>query len=249
MEEKVSIIMPAYNCEKYIGKTIESVRNQTYKNWELLIVDDCSTDATPDVIKKYCSIDSRIVYFSNDNNSGAAVSRNKAVEAAQGRYIAFLDSDDLWLNEKIKKQISFMTDNDCAFTCTAYEKNYEENKSLNKKIRAKKKTDYHALLRRCPGNSTVMYDASRIGKFTIPNIRKRNDYVMWLQVIKKACYLYGIDEVLTQCEMHIDSLSSKKSSLVKYHWVVYRKIEKLSVLYSIYLIAYWIIATVLKLRK
>ncbi|MGB4386964.1 MAG: glycosyltransferase family 2 protein, partial [Caldicoprobacterales bacterium] len=121
MEGLVSIITPAYNCEKYIGETIESVLKQSYENWELIIVDDCSTDNTKSVVEEYIKRDKRIKYYSLDVNSGAAVARTKAMELASGEYIAFLDSDDLWMPNKLEKQISFMKANNYNFTCTSYE--------------------------------------------------------------------------------------------------------------------------------
>lgn len=248
-EELVSIIMPAYNCEKLIGKSIDSVLMQSYTNWELITVDDCSTDGTAEVIKKYAAEDGRIRYFKNDKNSGAAVTRNNALEYAAGRYIAFLDSDDLWRSDKLEKQVEFMRKNGYSFTCTAYDKIDESGNSLNYFITADKKADYHRLLKKCPGNSTVMYDASVLGKHTIPNIRKRNDYVMWLKIIKKAGYIYGMDEILGSHRICAGSLSSSKKTLIKYHWYVYRKIEKLSFLYSSYLVIYWILKSVLKFQK
>ena len=248
-EELVSIIMPAYNCEKFIEQTINSVLNQSHANWELIIVDDCSTDDSAKIIKKYAVQDKRIRYFKNNRNSGAAVSRNKAIEQATGRFFAFLDSDDLWREDKLKKQIEFMQINNYAFTCTTYDKIDENNISLNRVINADEKSNYHRLLKKCPGNSTVMYDVSVLGKHFIPNIKKRNDYVMWLQIIKKAKYIYGMQEVLGSHRICKVSLSANKKSLIKYHWYVYRKIERLSFSYSAYLIIYWVLKSLLKFQK
>jgi len=245
-EELVSIIMPAYNCEGFIGVALESVLSQTYKNWEVIVVDDCSTDNTPKVVKSYT--DPRIKYYKLDTNSGAAVARNKAVDIADGRYIAFLDSDDLWFPEKLKKQIHFMKNNNFNFTCTSYTKINEKGEYLNRTIETQLKRDYMGVLKTCPGNSTVIYDAVNLGKFTIPNIKKRNDYVMWLQIIKKEKYLMGIQEALGSHRIRSEGISNNKSSLVIYHWKVYRQIEKLSLIRSLYLIFYWVIVTALKMR-
>jgi len=242
----VSIIMPAYNCGRYIEEAIESVINQTYKSWELIIVDDFSTDDTAKIVKEYELKDDRIRYFKNEKNSGAAISRNNAIKQASGRFFAFLDSDDLWRADKLEKQIKFMTENKYVFTCTAYDKIDENSVSLNCSISADEKSDYHGLLKRCPGNSTVIYDSAAVGKHFIPDIKKRNDYVMWLQIIKKAGHIYGLQEVLGSHRVCSGSLSSNKKSLVKYHWYVYRKIEKLSFAYSIYLIFYWVFRAVLR---
>ena len=247
-EELVSIIMPAYNCGDFIGITLDSVINQSYKNWEVIVVDDCSTDNTADVVQEYIKNDNRIKYHKLEKNSGAAVARNKAVDLAAGKYMAFLDSDDVWFPEKLTKQIGFMEENDYGFTCTSYTKIDEQGEYLNRTIIAQPRRDYDGVLKTCPGNSTVIYNAEKLGKFKIPDIKKRNDYVMWLQVIKKEKYLYGIEEPLGSHRIRTEGISSNKKSLVGYHWKVYREIENLSLLKSSYLIVYWILATVFKLR-
>ena len=247
-EGLVSIIMPAYNCEAFIGEALDSVIRQTYKNWEIIVVDDCSTDRTGDIVQAYIERDPRIKYDKLEINSGAAVARNKAVEIASGTYIAFLDSDDIWFPEKLSRQIRFMQNNDYDFTCTSYTKIDEKGNDLKRTIVAESKRDYDGVLKTCPGNSTVIYNAERLGKFQISNIKKRNDYVMWLQVIKKAKYLFGMKEPLGSHRIRTEGISSKKTSLVGYHWKVYREIEKLSLMKSIYLIIYWVVATVFKLR-
>ena len=240
--------MPTYNCGNFIGETIDSVIAQIYENWELIIVDDCSTDNTEEIVNVYRKKDSRIKYKKLATNSGAAVARNRGIELADGKYIAFLDSDDLWQPKKLDTQIKFMNNNAYHITCTSYNKIDEEGNSLNKIISAKAKSNYDGILKTCPGNSTVIYDAEVLGKFKISDIKKRNDYVMWLQVIKQAKFLYGIEECLGSHRIRKNAISSNKISLIKYHWTVYRKIENLSVVKSVYLILYWIIATVFKLR-
>lgn len=247
-EDLVSIIMPSYNCEDFIGFTLDSVIKQTYQNWEVIIVDDCSTDNTVEVVNSYILKDSRIKCYKLDRNSGAALARNKAIEFANGKYLAFLDSDDLWFPEKLSVQISFMKKNNYSFTCTSYTKVDEHGRYLNRTIKARKKSNYNDILKRNPGNSTVIYNASDLGKCMIPNIKKRNDYVMWLQIVKKAKNLYGIDKPLGSHRIRKGSLSRNKMSLVGYHWKVYREIEKLSIIRSSYLVFYWIIFTVFKLR-
>jgi len=248
MEPLVSVIMPAYNCADFIGTTLDSVIAQTYQNWEILVVDDCSTDHTEEVIRSYVEHYPGIRYYKLDENYGPAVARNKAVEMADGKYLAFLDSDDIWLPQKLEKQIRFMREKGCTFTCTGYNKIDEQGKPMGRVIGARSVSNYEDILKRNPGNSTVMYDAEVLGKALIPDIRKRNDYVMWLQVIKKAKYLYGIQETLGSHRIRTGSLSRNKASLVYYHWKVYRDIEGLSLAKSIYLVFYWIFATVFKLR-
>lgn len=244
----VSIIVPAYNCADFLAITLDSIINQTYKDWEAIIVDDCSTDDTAKIVTEYVINDKRIQYHKLDKNSGAAIARNTAVKLAKGKYIAFLDSDDVWFPEKLSKQIGFMEVNKYLFTSTSYTKIDQQGKYLNKTVGVRKQSDYDDILKKNPGNSTVIYNAEVIGKVTIPNIRKRNDYVMWLSVIKKAGVLYGIEEPLASHRIRSGSLSNKKVNLVRYHWKVYRDIEKLPVFKSIYLVIYWGIITVFRLR-
>lgn len=185
-QELVSIITPTYNCGKYIEETIKSAQSQTYPNWEMIIVDDCSTDDTEEVVKKYSECDERIKYHKLEKNSGAAVARTVAMDLARGTYMAFLDSDDLWYPNKLESQITYMKENGYAFTCTMYEQIGEQSEPLDKVIKTVRKTDYNRLLLDCPvGNSTVMYDVRKMGKFKVPDIRKRNDDALWLQMLKK----------------------------------------------------------------
>lgn len=245
----VSVITPTYNCADFIGETIESVQSQIYQNWEMIIVDDCSTDNTKEVVDKYISKDSRIKYFCLKNNSGAAVARTKAMELASGEYMAFLDSDDIWSEDKLKKQLYFMKEHDVAFTCTAYEQIDENGKPLNKVINTVPKADYNRVLLDCPvGNSTVMYNVEKMGKFEVPNIRKRNDDALWLQMLKREKYVYGLNIVLMKYRIRHNSISSNKFKVIKYHWILYRNIEHLSVARSLFHIAYWCIIKVLKIK-
>lgn len=249
MSELISIITPTYNCERFIGETIESVLKQTYKNWEMIIVDDCSTDNTYEVVKKYADNDSRIKYYLLEENSGAAVARTKAMQLATGDYMAFLDSDDLWISNKLECQLKFMKENNYNFTCTEYEQIDENGKSLNKVIKVKNKTNYNGVLLSCPvGNSTVMYNVSKMGKFQVPNIRKRNDDALWLQMLKKEEYIYGLNNILMEYRIRTNSISSNKLDLVKYHWYLYRNIEHLSVIRSLFHIGYWGVIKIFKIK-
>lgn len=185
----VSIVMPSWNTEKYIGESIQSVIDQTYENWELIIVDDCSTDDTDKVVSKFK--DRRIKYLKNKKNSGAALTRNRALREARGEWIAFLDSDDLWLPNKLEKQISFMNNNNYIFSYHEYEKIDEDSKPLNivvngPKIVTKKKMYHYGY----PGCLTFMYSAKHLGLIQIKDIKKNNDYAILLKLCKKAkCYL------------------------------------------------------------
>lgn len=249
IDEQVSIIMPAYNCQDFIGKAIESVINQTYPNWELIIVDDCSSDQTVEIINDYAKQESRIILKRNKENRGAAYSRNKGIKYAQGEYIAFLDSDDLWDQKKLEMQVDFMKKNKSLFSCTYYRKINEKGEETGQYIKDKSKIYYKDLLKNCPGNSTVMYNAKILGKTFIPDIKKRNDYVMWLKVIKKAGHMETMNCVLGSHRVREGSLSKNKFDLVKYHWYVYRKIEKTNLFYAIYLIMYWSLKGVKKKLK
>ena len=187
----VSIITPTWACAKFISETIKSIQAQTYQNWELLIQDDCSTDNADKVVAPLAELDSRIKYECNPKNSGAAITRNNALRRAKGRWIAFLDSDDLWLSEKLEHQLKFMVENDYAFTYHEYMEMSEDGRDLGvyvSGIRTVSEFDMYACC--WPGCLTVMYDAEKIGLIQIKDVRKNNDTAMWLKVVKKApCYL------------------------------------------------------------
>ena len=248
-EKLVSIIMPTYNCANFIARTLDSVQAQTYKNWELIIVDDRSGDNTKEIVDEYIKNDSRISYHLLEVNSGAAVARTTAMKLAKGSYMAFLDSDDIWMPEKLERQIKWMTDNGYAFSCTAYEQIDENDNSLNRVIKTVKKTDYNRLLLDCPvGNSTVVYDVEKMGKFEVPNIRKRNDDALWLQMLKKEPYIWGMPDVLMRYRIRENSISSNKFKVIKYHWILYRDIEHLSVIRSAFHIFFWCVIKVLHIK-
>ncbi|MCQ2211391.1 MAG: glycosyltransferase [Paludibacteraceae bacterium] len=233
MNDLVSIIMPAYNTEKYISESIQAVLNQTYTNWELLIVDDCSTDSTTAVVESIK--DPRIHLLKNEHNSGAAVSRNYALREARGRWIAFLDSDDLWDATKLEKQITFMEANNYAFSYTSYEEIDEDGKPTGTLITGPKRITKHKMFNYCwPGCLTVMYDASVIGLIQIEDIKKNNDYAMWLKVCRKAeCFL--LDSNLAQYRRgRSGSISTQsKIGLIKWHYRLYRVCEKKRALASL----------------
>ncbi len=236
----VSIITPTYNCSQYIGETIESILCQTYSKWELIIVDDCSDDDTCEIVNKYGKTDKRIKYVCLKNNSGTAYARNAAIKLAQGEYIAFCDSDDLWYKNKLEVQLRFMSEKNISISCTSYKQINEEGDDIGKIIKAIPKTDYNRLLLDCPvGNSTVVYNVGKLGKFEVPNIRKRNDDALWLQMLKKEKYIYGISDVLMKYRIRSSSISYNKLSVIKYHWILYRDIEHLSIIRSIFHIGYW----------
>ncbi len=248
-KDLVSIIMPTYNCGAFIAETIRSVQAQTYTNWEIVIVDDCSTDDTKAIVDAFILEDDRIKYHCLEENSGAAVARTRAMAIAEGEYMAFLDSDDLWMPDKLERQLAFMKDNGYAFSCTAYEQIDEESNSLGRVIKTVKKTDYNRLLLDCPvGNSSVMYHVGVMGKFEVPNIRKRNDDALWLQMLKKEKYIYGMPDVLMRYRIRKNSISSNKLKVVKYHWILYREIEHLNVFRSAFHIFWWCVLKVFRIK-
>ena len=222
MNDLVSIFMPSYNTGRFIAETIQSVLAQSYENWELLIVDDCSPDNTDDVVAQF--VDSRIKYFKNEKNSGAAVSRNCALREAKGRWIAFLDSDDLWQPTKLEKQIEFMEENGCAFSYTNYCEINEDSTPRGITVTGPKRITKAGMYAYCwPGCLTVMYDAERIGLVQIADIKKNNDYAMWLQICPKAdCYL--LDEDLGAYRKRSGSISRQGyMTLIKWHYKLFRE--------------------------
>lgn len=233
MNDLVSVIMPSYNTGKYIGKSIESVINQTYSNWELIIVDDCSDDDTEEVVSVFK--DERIKYFKNAFNSGAAISRNRALREAKGRWIAFLDSDDIWKPTKLEKQLEFMQCNNYFFSYTNYEELDESGKHTGIKVTGPKKITKAGMYNYCwPGCLTVMYDAKYIGVIQIANIMKNNDYAVWLKVCKKAdCYL--LDECLAEYRRGRNGSISTNSikTMIGWHYKLYREAEDYDIIRSV----------------
>ena len=231
MEKLVSIIMPAYNCADYIAESIKSVQNQSYRNWELIVADDNSTDGTVDTVRSVAADDNRIHLLETDINLGPAAARNRAINAAQGDYIAFLDSDDIWFPDKLSRQISFMEQTGYDFTYTAYEKINERSEKMGIVVSAPKSVNYSSMLYRGDpiGNLTVVYDATKLGKFYVPDIKKRNDFALWLKMMHDCKRAYGLNEVLASYRVRAGSISStRKSELLKYYWELYRDIERLS---------------------
>lgn len=230
MSDLVSIVMPNYNAAKYVEETLRCVLAQTYTNWELLFVDDCSTDDSVAIVERLN--DPRIKILRNEKNSGAAASRNYALRQAQGRYVAFLDSDDVWAADKLEKQVAFMQENDYAFTYTYYEEIDGDSQPLHKQITGPAKISRHKMFCYCwVGCLTVMYDREKIGLVQInDSIAKRNDYAIWLKVCKKA-NCYALAENLANYRRREGSISHQsKWSLIKYHYRLFRNGEDMSVL-------------------
>lgn len=231
MDDLVSIITPSYNTADFIADTIKCVINQSYKNWEMIIVDDCSSDNTDEIVAEFS--DERIKYLKNEKNSGAAVSRNRALREAKGRWIAFLDSDDLWAFDKLEKQIAFMKENGYSFSYTNYTEINETSEYNGVFVTGPKHITKTGMFNYCwPGCLTVMYDFNTVGLIQIEDIKKNNDYAMWLKVIKKSdCYL--LDENLAMYRRRKGSISSHSFfKLIIWHYRLYRFAEKKNIFSS-----------------
>lgn len=230
----VSIITPLYNSEKYIRDTIDSVLNQTYDNWEMIIVDDCSNDSSGDIVKNYVERDKRIKYIKLEKNMGVSNARNMAIRRSKGKFIAFLDSDDIWKFNKLEKQINFMMKNNLSITFTGYKMIDDNNNDLNKTIKVPKEIDYKELLK---GNTigcfTVVIDKEKLGIIEMTEI-KHEDYVTWLSILKRGYKAYGLNEVLGFYRKSNNSITTNKFNSAKWTWSVYRSVEKKSLLKSIY---------------
>jgi len=231
----VSIITPNYNSSNFIEATLNSVIAQTYSNWEIIIVDDNSTDNGVEIIKSFqAQFPDKIKFIAFQENKGAALSRNEAIKNAKGRFIAFLDSDDLWYPNKLEKQIQFMLQNSYAFTFTAYDKIDEQGNEIGH-IDVPLKINYTDLLKTCSiGCLTAIYDTKILGKVYMPNIRKRQDYALWLKILKKEENAFGINEFLAKYRVRNNSISSNKIKAAQYQFKIYREVEQLSFFQSIF---------------
>lgn len=232
----VSIITPSFNSQDWVEKTYISLKSQTYTNWQWIITDDCSTDNTFDLLNDLSKNDSRIKLFKNAVNSGAAVSRNNSISKADGEFIAFIDSDDLWLPEKLEKQVQFMLKENVNFSFTAYETVNEDGESTGKKVdtHLTGSIEYEDMLRKKAtlGCSTVMLRRSAFDDISMPLIRTGQDYGLWLKLLKTGTKAYPIPEVLTQYRILPNSISRNKVKKAKRQWQIYRQIEKLSLVKS-----------------
>jgi teichuronic acid biosynthesis glycosyltransferase TuaG len=219
----VSIITPTYNSSKHIEQNIQSVQKQSFDNYEHIIVDDCSIDNTLEIVSKKAKEDPRIRYAKLDKNGGAGVARNKAIEMAKGRFIAFLDSDDAWYKDKLKLQINFMLENNIAMSYSSYYVMNAEG-GLEYIREAPKKVSYADILKNdYMGFLTTVYDTKDIGKMYMPKIRKRQDWALKIQILKKIRTAYGIQRPLAYYRVGHESISKDKKKLLKYNFNVFRK--------------------------
>lgn len=249
-KDLISIITPMYNSEMFIIQTIESVLSQTYTEWEMIIVDDASSDNSVNVVREYMKHNSRIKLIALEQNAGPAVARNKAIFEAKGKYIAFLDSDDYWDAQKLEKQIAFMQRNQIAFSFTNYFSVEEQTQKILQTIVAPKKIDYKTLLKKNTiGCLTVIYDTDVLGKIFMPLILKRQDYALWLKILKQIPYGYGMNEPLAYYNVRNISISSNKLTTSLYNWKLYREIEKLPLHKAIYYFGWYIYKSFLKYKN
>ena len=234
MSKKVSVITPAYNASEYIGEMIESVLNQTYDNWEMLIVDDCSSDNTVEIVKSYAEKDSRIKLILHSQNQGVATARNTALKEANGEYIAFLDSDDIWHKEKLLKQLDFMEKNQYVLTYTGYQKYLSETKEKGKVIEVPETMTYQSIFYNTAiACLTVMVNREKSGEFLMPLINHTEDQCTWQEILKRCdCKAYGLNENLALYRVSSNSLTGNKMNAVKKQWGTYRNYHKLSVVKS-----------------
>ena len=241
----VSIITPTWACGRFIAETIRSIQDQTYPNWELLIQDDCSTDNTKEVVERLKAespeLREKIKYACNPRNSGAAITRNNALRRAKGRWIAFLDSDDLWEPTKLEKQLRFMVENNYAFTYHEYTEMSEDGKDLGMYVSGIKKVSEFQMYACCwPGCLTVMYDAEKIGLIQIKDVKKNNDTAMWLKVVKKApCYL--LNETLARYRRRAVSITPKPLwKRIWAHYPLFRIAEEMNPMRA----TFWVVMNV-----
>ena len=242
MNDMVSIITPMYNSSKFINWTLQSVLSQSYENWEMIIIDDCSTDDCVDIIRSYKSVDSRIKLIINKTNLGAALSRNIGIKKANGRYIAFLDSDDIWKTTKLNDQLKFMEKNKVAFSYSSYEIIDEDGNHIKNMIIKNDKPSYFDLLKsNYIGCLTVILDLKLMNENMayMPNIKTRHDHGLWLSLIKHGTKVLGYNKILAKYRNRSGSISYSKMKNAYFQWRLYRDIEQLNIFHSIFYLICW----------
>ena len=247
-EERVSIIVPVYNAAEFLEETVQSVRNQTYEKWELLLVDDCSTDQSRSLMERFAGEDGRIRPILQEKNRGAAQARNRGIREAAGRYIAFLDADDLWKPEKLEKELLFREKKDAAFVFSGYEFADEKAKGTGKVVRVPETLAYRQALKNTTiFTSTVLLDVERLGKEQImmPDV-KSEDTATWWKILKAGYTAYGLDENLVYYRRSAGTLSSNKAEAVRRIWKLYRETEGLSLPYSFYNFCFYAVRALLR---
>ncbi|MBR4169491.1 MAG: glycosyltransferase family 2 protein [Lachnospiraceae bacterium] len=252
MNEKVSIVIPVYNASKFISDTILSVKSQTYTNWELILVDDGSTDDGLSIMKELAAElnaeKERVFILELGGNQKAARARNAGVQKAEGRYLAFLDADDLWDPEKLAKQVAMMQELDCAFSFTGYEFADEDGIGVQKIVHVPEKINYRKAVKNTTiFTSTVMFDLEKLDKTDIEMpLVPSEDTATWWKVLKKIPYAYGLDEDLTLYRRGGTTLSSNKLEAVKRTWNLYRNVEHFGLVRSAYCFCCYLIHAIIR---
>lgn len=245
---KVSIITANFNCDKFIGETIDSVLNQKFRDWEYIIADDGSTDNSIAIIKEKFKGLQNVKLIKLKSNSGPAYARNQALNEATGRYISFIDSDDFWEPEFLEEMITFIQKKQITFAYSSYYRITEKGQKLDQ-YSVPDKVNYHDILKSCPiCPLTAIYDTSILGKVQIPDIPKREDYGLFIALLKKTKFAYALQKPLAHYRVREGSVSSNKLSIAKKQWDVYRKYEKISFLKSVYYLTHYIFLSLLKYR-
>lgn len=246
----VSIITPSYNCSAFISQTIASVLAQTYTDWEMLVVDDCSTDNSADIIRQYCKKDARIKFLKTDAPSGSpSVPRNMGIRSARGRYIAFLDSDDVWLPHKLEEQLKCFGDDRTAVVYSDYEKIGEAGERAGRIVKAPRRVSYKELLKgNVIGNLTGMYDTAKVGKVYCSGMH-HEDYVLWLSILKRGFVARNADAVHALYRVRSRSVSADKRAVLSWQWHIYRHVEGIGCLRSCYYFVHYAWRALLKRMK
>lgn len=250
MNPLVSIITPTFNSEKFISETIESVQNQTYQNWEMIIVDDGSSDNTIEIVRNAAKSDTRIQFYPQKQNGGPAKARNIGIDKAGGKYMTFLDADDIWFPQFIEKSIQTITETSVHFVFSSYKRSNEQLEFVYSDFIVPQKVTYTDILKT---NSisclTAFIDVEVLGKKTMPEIFKRQDMGLWLKYLKEIPFAYGIKETQAIYRIRENSLSRNKSKLLKYQWQFYREVEKLNLFQSVYYMLQWMYRGFIKYRN
>lgn len=242
----VSVIMPAYNAQAFIRESIESVLSQTYPHWELLVIDDCSQDATPRIVSEYVNPDSRVKLLRQSENQGPAAARNVGIAEAAGEYVALLDSDDVWLPDKLARQVNFMQAIKADISCTAYRRMSADSQRVGKLIKACEVVTYHVLLKNtCIANLTTMIRREVIKGTRFKDIG-HEDYAFWLELLRRGLVVNFLDTDLARYRVVDGSVSSKKTRTLVWIWFIYRRIEKLNVGMACWCMVNYVVRALLK---
>ena len=237
MKNLISIVVPVYNASRFLDETIKTVREQTIDNWELIFVDDCSTDNSDEIIKQYMKIDKKIKYFKQDQNGGPALARNRGIDEAKGNFLCFLDADDMWDKDKLEKQLNFMLEKEVAFSYTSYEFATFDGIPTGKKVKAKEILTYKEVLKNnIISTITVMFNLNLIDKELIkmPNLKYVEDTATWFKILRNGFKAYGLSDVYSYYRRTSNTESSNKFKTQKRLWNLYRKEEKMGFFKSLY---------------